>query len=91
MPRIIPIRDLKNTVEISQMCHETDEPIFVTKNGYSDMVIMSVQAYEERLAASEGYTKLAAAEAQVREGRTLDADRSLKDLRTKCDERRSLP
>ena len=32
MPQIIPIKDLKNTSDISEMCHRTDEPIFVTKN-----------------------------------------------------------
>lgn len=45
MSKIIPIRDLKNTTEISSMCHESDEPIFITKNGYSDMVIMSDETY----------------------------------------------
>lgn len=40
MPQIIPIRDLKNTSKISQMCQASDEPIFITKNGYGDMVIM---------------------------------------------------
>ena len=44
MPEIIPIRDLKNTNAISQCCHETQEPIFVTKSGYGDMVIMSIRA-----------------------------------------------
>ena len=44
MPEIIPIRDLKNTNAISQRCHETQEPIFVTKSGYRDMVIMSIRA-----------------------------------------------
>ena len=44
MPEIIPIRDLKNTNTISQRCHETQEPIFVTKSGYGDMVIMSIKA-----------------------------------------------
>ena len=44
MPEIIPIRDLKNTNAISQRCHETQEPIFVTKGGYGDMVIMSIRA-----------------------------------------------
>ena len=43
MPEIIPIRDLKNTNAISQRCHETQEPIFVTKSGYGDMVIMSIR------------------------------------------------
>ena len=41
MPNCIPIRDLKNTGEISQLCHQTGEPIYVTKNGYRDLVIMS--------------------------------------------------
>ena len=49
MPRIIPIRDLKDTATISQMCQESNDPIYVTKNGYGDMVIMSMQAYEEKL------------------------------------------
>ncbi len=48
MPQIIPIRDLKNTSEISQMCSATNEPIFITKNGYGEMVIMSMKAYEEK-------------------------------------------
>ena len=39
MPQIIPIKELKNTSEISDLCHKTDEPIYVTKNGYGDMVI----------------------------------------------------
>ena len=49
MPEIIPIRDLKNTNAISQRCHETAEPIFVTKNGYGDMVIMSMEIYESTM------------------------------------------
>ncbi|MBD5147466.1 MAG: type II toxin-antitoxin system Phd/YefM family antitoxin [Oscillibacter sp.] len=46
MPQIIPIKDLKNTSEISDMCHKADEPIYITKNGYGDMVIMSMEIYE---------------------------------------------
>ena len=37
MPQIIPIKDLKNTSEISEMCHKAEEPIYITKNGYGDM------------------------------------------------------
>ena len=44
MPQIIPIRDLKNTSQISDICHASNEPVFVTKNGYGDMVIMSIRA-----------------------------------------------
>ena len=40
--RIIPIRDLKNTSEISNLCHQSDDPVFITKNGYGDMVLMTL-------------------------------------------------
>ena len=50
MPRIVPIRDLKNTTAISTLCHEEEEPIFVTKNGYGDMVLMSMETYEKNMA-----------------------------------------
>lgn len=46
MPNIIPIRDLRKTSEISEMAHRVQEPIFVTKNGYSDLVVMSSELYE---------------------------------------------
>lgn len=46
MPRIIPIRDLRNTGEISRLAHAEQEPIFITKNGYSDLVVMSAELYD---------------------------------------------
>lgn len=49
MPQIIPIKDLKNTSEVSDMCHMAKEPLFVTKNGYGDMVIMSMGIYESTM------------------------------------------
>ena len=48
MPQIIPIKDLKNTSEISEMCHRTEEPIYITKNGEGDGVFMSLEAFERR-------------------------------------------
>lgn len=81
MPQIIPIRDLKNTSEISQKCHESNEPIFITKNGYGDMVIMSITLYEQKMFLLDVYSKLMAAEEQVQEGKVLDADVSLKRIR----------
>ncbi len=47
MPQIRPITDLRNTTEISDICHAKREPVFITKNGYGDMVIMSIEAYED--------------------------------------------
>lgn len=83
MPQIIPIRDLKDTAKISQMCSESKEPIYITKNGYGDMVIMSMRTYEERLGMADIYAKLAEAEEDIRAGRISDAASSLSDIRTK--------
>ena len=83
MPKIIPIRDLKNTSEISQMCRASDEPIFVTKNGYGDMVIMSIKLYEEKMFMLDVYQKLRDAEQQLAEGEILEGDTSLKKIREK--------
>jgi len=83
MPQIIPIRDLKNTGAISQMCQESHEPIYVTKNGYGDMVIMSMKMYQEKLFMHDIYTKLAESEADVAAGRTQNAKVSLQQLREK--------
>ena len=81
MPQIIPIKELKNTGAISQMCRESKEPIYITKNGYGDMVIMSIQMYEEKLYMLDVYAKLEAAEKQIAEGKVIDADESLSRIR----------
>ena len=83
MPHIIPIRDLKDTAAISQMCSDVNEPIYITKNGYGDMVIMSMKTYEETLCLNEIYSKLAQAEEEIRKGNTVDAHSALRDLRNK--------
>ena len=46
MPQIRPITDLRNTNEISDLCHAKQEPIFITKNVYCDLVVMSIETYE---------------------------------------------
>ena len=83
MPRIIPIRDLKKTSELSQMCKNATEPIFITKNGYGDMVIMSMEMYEKKMYMLDVYAKLDAAEEQVQQGKVLDAGEGLKSIRKK--------
>ncbi|HJB67790.1 type II toxin-antitoxin system Phd/YefM family antitoxin [Candidatus Allofournierella merdavium] len=83
MPQIVPIKELKNTNRISQMCHESHEPIYVTKNGYGDMVIMSMEAYERQMVLAEAEAKLAAAEEQVAAGNVLDAKKAFAALREK--------
>jgi PHD/YefM family antitoxin component YafN of YafNO toxin-antitoxin module len=83
MPQIIPIKDLKNTSEISEMCHKAEEPIYITKNGYGDMVIMSMENYEKTIRRLSVYRELENSEQQITEGRTKDARISLSSMRTK--------
>ena len=47
MPIIVPIKDLRNTTKLSNLAHKEQEPIFVTKNGYSDLVVMSSELYDK--------------------------------------------
>lgn len=47
MPSIMPIRNLRNTSEISEIAHKEQQPIFITKNGSSDLVVMSSELYDK--------------------------------------------
>ena len=68
IPTIRPISELKNTTGISNLCHEVKAPVFITKNGYSDLVIMSIDTYERNMAILELYRKLDEAEEQLNLG-----------------------
>ena len=60
MPQIIPIKDLRDTNKISELCSTSNEPILVTKNGYGDMVVMSMKAYEDKIAKIDMYESIIA-------------------------------
>lgn len=65
MPIIRPVSDLRNNFNfISEICHKDGEPVFITKNGKSDLVVMSHALYEKQQALIELYQKLAVAEQQ---------------------------
>lgn len=85
MPQIIPIKELKNTSDISNLCHEAKEPIYITKNGYGDMVIMSMAVYENMLQQIAMYRDIKISEGQIEEGKIKDARTSLAEMRTKYD------
>ncbi len=53
MPHIVPIKELKNTATISKLVEESNEPVFVTKNGYGSMVLMSMDVYEKEFARNQ--------------------------------------
>ena len=67
MPQIRPVSDLRNNfADISRIVHETAEPLFLTKNGYGDMVVISIEAYERKLFESGIYFKLKEAELEAK-------------------------
>lgn len=75
---IRPVSDLRNNfAEISKTVHETKKPVFLTKNGFGDMVVLSMEAYENLQFESEVYYKLQEAE---REAQTTKKRYSSKDV-----------
>lgn len=66
MDMIRPVSDLRNNfADISRIVHETAKPVFLTKNGYGDMVVLSMEAYENLQLESEVYFKLQEAEREA--------------------------
>ena len=85
MPVIKPISDLRNKAkELSDICHDSGEPIFITKNGEGDLVLMSVAAYERMHAQLELYRLLDEAELDVKAG---DRGASLETVRRRIKRR----
>ena len=84
MPQIRPITDLRNTSEISDACHARREPVFITKNGYGDLVVMSIETYEEMLDCIATDKAIADAEQEIAAGgQLLEAKEALGALRRK--------
>ena len=88
MPIIKPISDLRNKFnEISDICHKENKPIFITKNGEGDLVIMSMAAYEKQRALIELYEKLSEAEYESEKNAPTIKHKDLMDkMRKKLDE-----
>jgi len=88
MPVIKPISDLRNKAnEISELAHRSDEPVFITRNGEGDMVVMSLAHYSRLQLRLELFSKLAVAQAQKGagdKGRPLSA--VMKELRKRLHE-----
>jgi PHD/YefM family antitoxin component YafN of YafNO toxin-antitoxin module len=81
MPKIIPIKELKDTAKLSNMVHEAAEPIYITKNGYDDMVIMSSDVYDRRLFLTNLYEKLDEAETALASGEVKELSLVMENLR----------
>lgn len=83
MNTIRPVSDLRNNfAEISRTVHESGQPVFLTKNGFGDMVVLSMEAYENLQFDSEVYFKLKEAELEAEQNNTRYSSKDvLKALR----------
>ena len=84
MPTIMPIRDLRKTSEISELAHKKQEPIFITKNGYSDLVVMSSELYERLIQNNRIDQAIYEAEVEIEEGaEAISLDSAMERLNKK--------
>ena len=85
MAIIKPISDLRNkSKQISKLVHESREPVFITKNGEGDMVLMSMQEYRKMVRETDLLSKLLEAESDLKNGiKPLPAREALKKIREK--------
>jgi prevent-host-death family protein len=78
MPIIKPISDLRNkSNEISELAHNSNEPIFITKNGVGDLVVMSMSHYSKLQLKLDLLGKLSVSQNQKADG---DKGRTLKQV-----------
>ena len=81
MPLIMPIKDLRNTTEISNIAHKEQEPIFITKNGYSDLVVMSSELYDKFARMNRIDQAIFESEQEINNGaEAVDAEKVFADL-----------
>ena len=81
--QIIPMRDLKNTVEVERRCAEENGPVFVTKNGYGRLVVMDIDYYEKTMRKMYEAKTILEGLKDVKSGNTVDGDTAISNIRGK--------
>lgn len=81
--QIIPMRDLKNTVEVERRCAEENGPVYVTKNGYGRLVVMDIEYFEKSMRKMYEAQALIAGMEDVNSGRVKDGAAVIDGLRDK--------
>lgn len=81
--KIIPMRDLKNTVEVERLCAEENGPVFVTKNGYGRLVVMDIDYYEKIMRKMDEATTILDGLKDVKSGNTVEGDTAISKIRSK--------
>ncbi len=81
--QIIPMRDLKNTVDVEKLCAEENGPVFVTKNGYGRLVVMDIEYYEKTMRKiCEAKTILSGLD-DLKRGKIKDGETVISNIRSK--------
>ena len=84
MPIIISSADLRNQyAEVSKKCHETNEPIFVTKNGKGDIAILSIESYDRLISVASARSKILQGVEEAEDGNLLPEEAVLLEARSK--------
>ncbi len=81
--QIIPMRDLKNTVEVERRCAEENGAVYVTKNGYGRLVVMDIEYYERTMKKMYEAKAIIESLEEVKAGRTVDGEKAISDIRSK--------
>lgn len=81
--QIVPMRDLKNTVEIERLCADENGPVFVTKNGYGRLVVMDIDYYERTMKKVVESTIIKEGLDDIEAGRVKDGISAVNDIRAK--------
>lgn len=83
--KIIPMRDLKNTVEVERLCAEENGPVFVTKNGHGRLVVMDIDYFEKTMRKMDEATTILDGLKDVKSGNTVEGDTAISNIRSKYD------
>lgn len=81
--QIIPMRDLKNTVEVERRCAEENGPVFITKNGYGRLVVMDIEYYEKTMRKMDEAKSILDGLKDAKSGNTVDGDTAISNIRSK--------
>ena len=81
--KIIPMRDLKNTVEVERRCAEENGPVFVTKNGYGRLVVMDIDYYEKTMRKTDEAKTILDGLKDVKSENTVEGDAAISNIRNK--------
>ena len=81
--KIIPMRDLKNTVEVERLCAEENGPVFVTKNGYGRLVVMDIDYYEKSMRKMDEAKTILDGLKDVKSENTVEGDTAISNIRNK--------